>query len=378
MKEFDYIFAGAGCAGLSMIYYILNSPLKDKKILLIDPNFGEIPNKTWCYWAKEALPIHPEKSLNQYWSKFSLGSKNQNRTYEFDQLKYWHINSKDFYEFILPIIASSENIKIVQDSVIDIRENNSEAEVRTRSESFSSEYVFDSRLSEEKNQNRNCLKQIFAGWRVEFDSPVFDSSTFSLMEVEDNSSENFSFFYVLPHSDRSALIEFTKYDTSRTSLEELKSAIRNYISDKFGDIEYKITFEENGVIPMSTLRNSIDSERIIPLGTRAGWTKASTGYTFYTIQKNCEALLEKLQNGEPLSLTPKGSRFKFYDNILLNIAHNWPSKLKTVFLNLFYQNPPDLVFRFLGEETSLREEFQILKRLRFGIFIRSLLTYGKY
>ncbi|MDN3204609.1 lycopene cyclase family protein [Algoriphagus sediminis] len=378
MKEFDYIFAGAGCAGLSMIYHVLNSPLKDKRILLIDPHFGEIPNKTWCYWAKEALPIHPEKSLNQHWSKFSLGTKNQNRTYEFDQLKYWHINSKEFYEFILPQINSSDSIEIVQDSVVEIYENDSEAFVRTKSESFSSKYVFDSRLSEKNNQNSNSLKQVFAGWRVEFDSPVFDPTTFSLMEVDDSSSKDFSFFYVLPHSDRSALIEFTKYDTDRTSLKELKGAIKDYISDKFGDIEYKITFEEDGIIPMSTLHNSIHSERLIPIGTRAGWTKPSTGYTFFTIQKNCEILLEKLQNGEPLSLTPKESRFKFYDNILLNIAHNWPSQLKTVFLNLFHQNPPDQVFRFLGEQTSLREEFQILRRLRFGIFIKSLITYGKY
>ena len=162
------------------------------------------------------------------------------------------------------------------------------------------------------------------------------------------------------------------------SLEELKSAIKNYISEKFGDIEYKITFEEDGIIPMSTLHNSIHSERVIPIGTRAGWTKPSTGYTFFTIQKNCEILLEKLQKGESLSLIPKDPRFKFYDNILLNIAHNWPNQLKTVFLNLFHQNPPDQVFRFLGEQTSLREEFQILRRLRFGIFIKSLLTYGKY
>lgn len=69
------------------------------------------------------------------------------------------------------------------------------------------------------------------------------------------------------------------------------------------------------------------------------------------------------------------SRFKFYDNILLNIAHKWPEKLGGVFLELFQSSPPADVMRFLNEETSFTEELKILSKLRFSIFIKSLMRY---
>jgi len=56
MRHYDYILAGGGCAGLSLVYQLLESSLKEASILIIDPTEGEIPNKTWCYWSTEALP----------------------------------------------------------------------------------------------------------------------------------------------------------------------------------------------------------------------------------------------------------------------------------------------------------------------------------
>ncbi len=377
MKEFDYIFAGAGCAGLSMVYHLLNSPLRSKRILLIDPKIGEIPNKTWCYWAEEALPIHPKDAL-QSWSKFSIGTERSKKTYPLESLKYWHINSVEFHNYVLPIIKSHDNVEIIQDSVRDIVETDDGIEVQTSNKKFKASFIFDSRLSDSDLNSDASLKQIFAGWRVEFETPVFDSSTFSLMEVGEKTDEDFNFYYVLPYSDRSALIEFTKYDTARTNLEDLELGIKQYLSDNYSDLEYTVTFEENGVIPMSTIKEVNASSRIIPLGTKAGWTKPSTGYTFYTIQKNCEALIQKLESGESLNIQPREKRFKFYDNILLNIAHRWPSQLKGVFLDLFQQNSADQVFKFLGEDTSISEEIKILSRLRFGIFVKSLFSYAKH
>ncbi len=36
MEHFDFILAGGGAAGLGLAYYMVNSPLKDHSILIID------------------------------------------------------------------------------------------------------------------------------------------------------------------------------------------------------------------------------------------------------------------------------------------------------------------------------------------------------
>ncbi len=377
MKKFDYIFAGAGCAGLSMVFQILNSPLKSKNILLIDPQFDQAPNKTWCYWAEEALPVHPPNS-QQSWSKFTVGSQSNTRMYQLDKLKYWHINSKEFYDFVLPVIQSAENVEVIQDSVNEINDGENGAKVITSQGTFAADYVFDSRLSKSDIGSQESLKQIFAGWRVEFEQPAFDPSAFNLMEVDGENKDEFNFYYVLPYSDRSALIEYTKYDTSRPDISVLEDGIRSYIHEKYGEVNYRISFEEDGIIPMTTINQTSQSKHIIPIGTKAGWTKPSTGYTFHTVQKNCETLIDQLQKGENLRIEGRHKRFKFYDNILLNIAHKWPNRLKEVFDDLFKRNSPDQVFQFLGESTSLSQEIRILSRLRFGIFLKSLFSYERH
>jgi lycopene beta-cyclase len=60
MDSYDYIFAGSGCAALSLVFHLNRSSLSKKRILLIDPLINQVPDKTWCYWAKEPLAIHPK------------------------------------------------------------------------------------------------------------------------------------------------------------------------------------------------------------------------------------------------------------------------------------------------------------------------------
>jgi lycopene beta-cyclase len=131
---------------------------------------------------------------------------------------------------------------------------------------------------------------------------------------------------------------------------------------------------------MSTRQlSSAVSPRHILIGTAAGWTKPSTGYTFAPIQENCAALIANLEKGafDGLAFSRK-KRFIFYDNILLSIAHHWPKRLPALFINLFSTSSPDLVFRFLAEKTSFWEEIKLLSRLKFGIFLKGLTRYGSY
>ena len=52
--KYDYIIAGSGCAGLSLLYRILNEQsLNKKNILVIDKNQKNINDRTWCFWENK-------------------------------------------------------------------------------------------------------------------------------------------------------------------------------------------------------------------------------------------------------------------------------------------------------------------------------------
>ena len=379
MKKYDYILAGGGCAGLSLVYHLLESSLKDSQILIIDPNQGEIPNKTWCYWSKEALPIHPQ-SARFSWNSFYLKDEAQQLTKPLNELSYHHLNSHDFYAHVLEKIRQFPNVHFLKEEVVALTPTGTEIQVTTHSaESYSASFVFDSRV-ESNDSDQSILKQVFIGIRIKVSEPLFDPKKWGLMDFETRSSNGFDFIYTLPFSTHEALIEYTAYTTEERSEEELLKELQEFLNQKYGSIAYDIQFQESGKIPMSTRNffNSV-SPRHIPIGTAAGWTKPSTGYTFAPIQENCAAIVANLERNELTSLHfPRKSRFVFYDNILLTIAHRWPKRLPGLFLNLFSSSRPELVFRFLSEKTTFSEEIRLLSGLKFGIFLKGLLRYGSY
>lgn len=381
MEHYDYILAGAGLAGLSLVYYLLESDLKDKKILLIDPQGKSIPDKTWCYWSEKPLDIHPNESIHA-WNQLSFVSDDTKITKSLGRLRYFHLNSHDFYSSIFAKIAKYPNVNFLKDKVVTISDQHEKIHVITENNGLlETSFVFDSRLDpKEFEKSSKSLKQVFSGWKIQTQTECFDPESLILMEFPKKFGKHFEFFYILPFSKTEALIEYTAYSQNSITEKDLDVLLRNYLQNTLGDTSFEIIFRETGVIPMSTYsKKSTGSNRIIPIGTVAGWTKASTGYTFHTIQKNCQQIVQKLAVGKWSNrLYDRSLRFTFYDNILLNIAHKWPNQLQGLFLNLFETSPAPEVLRFLNEETTFIEELGILGKLRFPIFIKSLMRYESH
>lgn len=355
--------------------------LQDSKILLIDPMSGNIPNKTWCYWSENHLAIHPLESKIYKWDNLEFKSSEKTLKKHLGNLHYFHLNSLDFFNSTLAKIQKFPNVSFIRDSVIDLKPSEGKVFLKTDLHGeFSADFAFDSRLNSTGDLYNKHLKQIFSGWTIESETDLFDPETITMMDFSKNEKEKFDFFYLLPFSKNKALVEFTVYSADLIAEEELEISLRSYLGKLTKNQHYKIVFRETGIIPMSTQVNpKITSDRIIPIGTNGGWTKSSTGYTFHTIQKNCMQLVQNLESGNSKGLRIlKPTRFKFYDNILLNIAHKWPESLQNLFFNLFETSKAETVLRFLNEDTGFGEELKMLSKLRFKIFIKSLLNYESH
>ena len=201
------------------------------------------------------------------------------------------------------------------------------------------------------------------------------------MDFQQNSEQLTTFFYILPYSENEALIEYTVFSTQELDYKKMEPAIAEYISTSLGQKNFEILFKEEGSIPMTTFAASnVISQKITHLGTIAGCSKPSTGYTFHNIQKHCKSIVENLENAasNEKGIWSRKLRYAFYDNIILNIAKKWPKALPNVFFNLFETNPGAEILRFLNEETRFINELKILSKLKFPIFVKSLFHYEKH
>jgi len=281
---------------------------------------------------------------------------------------------------VLEKIKNFPNIHFLKEEVLAIHCTENEVQVETKtSGTFKSSYVFDSRNFVVK-KTQTVLNQVFIGLRIKSQTQLFDPESMGLMDFDTPSSSGFDFIYTLPFTSQEALIEYTAYTSEAREEEVLLASLTAFLKQKYGALDYEITFQESGQIPMTTqIQQQTSGTRHIRIGTAAGWTKPSTGYTFAQIQENCSQLVARLEQGTTQDLRfPRKSRFVFYDNILLSIAHHWPKRLPGLFINLFSTSSPDLVFRFLAEKTSFWEEIRLLSRLKFGIFLKGLTRYGTY
>jgi len=68
----------------------------------------------------------------------------------------------------------------------------------------------------------------------------------------------------------------------------------------------------------------------------------------------------------------KKSRFWFYDLLLLDILHRHNELGSSIFSSLFKKGNPQLIFKFLDEETNLFEEFQVILKCPKVPFIKAL------
>ena len=113
---------------------------------------------------------------------------------------------------------------------------------------------------------------------------------------------------------------------------------------------------------------------IINIGTAGGQTKPSSGYTFQFIQKYTRNIVDTLiATGKPFVQPENSSRFSFYDSTLLQILDRKKVEGKKLFTDLFRHGDVQTVLKFLDNETSFREDINIMRRLPKGKFAMAAL-----
>jgi lycopene beta-cyclase len=374
MPHYDYIFAGAGAAGLSLLTRMIASgKFSNKKILLIDKAPKTSNDRTWCFWEKEKSFF--EEIVYRKWDHLLFESNSFSTSLDIAPYQYKMIRGIDFYNYCFDIIKQEANI-IVRYGEIRFEQNN---------ERKTTLYIDDAELNTEKSIVFNSipfvsssgkktlhLVQHFKGWIIETNERKFDPGVATLMDFRVHQDHGASFVYVLPLDTNRALIEYTLFTEKLLTTEKYNNELRDYISRFMQLQQYTIEEEEFGIIPMTNTRFPFYQNGIYNIGTAGGQTKASTGYTFQFIQKQSLLIVEHLERNQSLmDITSTHARFRFYDSVLLQLLVNKIPEGHEIFTRLFRCNKASAIFKFLDNETSLREELRIISSLQFAPFLKA-------
>jgi lycopene beta-cyclase len=373
-KDFDYIIAGAGCAGLSLALHLIHSgAFKDKRILLVDRDSKKANDRTWCFWQTEPGLFEPV--VFRQWQKLWFHSDQLSRELSISPYHYKMIRGEDFYSYCLEIIRKQRNFTVWQEEVSHLIGTREATGIVIKGKAYLCDYLFNSILfrTPSLKKNQYWLLQHFKGWTIETPGPAFEPGRATLMDFRIDQQWGTAFCYVLPFSATRALVEYTLFSRALLQQEQYNEGLKQYLQQWLGLKEYTVVEEEFGIIPMTNYAFPGRRHNLVHLGTAGGQTKGSSGYTFSYIQKHSAAIVKQLiKKGDPF-VSKSSGRYGFYDSVLLNILHHDTLPGRDIFSDLFRKNDPALVLKFLDNETSIPEELKIISTLPTLPFMKAAL-----
>jgi len=375
MNDFDYIIAGGGAAGLSLAFYLSNSSLKNKRVLIIDRDQKNKNDRTWGFWTSQ--PTVFDDIITYRFKNIEFISKFTNKIIPLGNYSYNIIQGIDFYKFIKNHLSDYPNFRFVNESISQINDFEFGAEVITNQGKYTADWVFSSIYDEKeilKAAGSNLyLRQHFKGWVIETSKPVFDPASVRMFDFRTPQKNQMRFFYLIPHSKNRALVEFTIFSENLLEKPHYEIALKEYISNILKLDDYQIIEEEFGVIPMTNyLFPAKRGKHIVNVGSLGGSSKPSSGYTFLRIQKHVQKIVHALENGQkPIINANSPLKYHLYDSVLLNILKNKGELSEKIFSEMFKNNKIGQIFKFLDEEGGLPNDLKIITSLTPIPFLKS-------
>lgn len=377
-KHYNYIIAGAGCAGLSLLMRMMEDTyFADKKILIIDQAHKNTNDRTWCFW--EQKPGLFESIVHHQWQYVNFYSKNIFAKLDLNPYQYKMIRGIDFYETVMHKTIGFPNIEFRYEKVLSINTTATKAILQLKNESLTADYIFNSILFEKDtkvlSKNTYHLLQHFKGWVIETDNAAFDPHIATLMDFRVSQDNGTAFFYVMPTSTTSALIEYTLFTDKLLLDSAYDLALKNYIGQYLFINKYQIQHSEFGIIPMTNQSFPLQDQRIVQMGVAGGQVKGSSGYAFQSIQKRTASIIGGLKKGKTAfnSLSFHQKKGNLYDAVLLNVLHHHKMQGHQIFESIFSKTKTETVLRFLDNESSLIEDLQIMNTVPTNIFLPAAL-----
>ncbi|MGE4233493.1 MAG: lycopene beta-cyclase CrtY [Bacteriovoracia bacterium] len=278
---YDLVILGGGLSG-SLLAWQLIQKQPTLNFLLIEKEKYLGGNHTWSFHesdlsVEEMNLVEPliSSSWSNYWVRFfSLKKK--------ITISYHSVKSNNLHRIIAPALRDR---LLLNETCKTFTTEPSGYKIKTNTRACQARVVIDARNIKTSHQPGTHAYQKFFGLEFEFSKPhnLFEPI---IMDTDCAQRSDFRFFYVLPLTERTLLIEDTHYSLNPHIDENLYSEeILNYLyrlkeKENLSKCEYEIVRKEIGVLPIPLYSSDIQSSIFnSTIGYRGGFFHSVTGYS---------------------------------------------------------------------------------------------------
>ena len=365
-----YVILGAGCAGLSLCYDLLEAGVTED-IVLLDRRTAFPDDRTWCFWNVRPHPFLP--LVTHCWHGWRVyGPDGEEVRHTGAAIGYARLRAADFYGAVLERIARAPNVSLrLGESVEGYTED---------ATAFASDGT-------RRDPGRAGLRRArrgahggrpapaLPGATIQTSAPAFDPSCPTLMDFRVAQDDGVRFLYVLPLSPTEALVEDTCLGGPSLSPEAHRAAIADYARRVYG-IERLPGAAGGGRVHPHARRAAPPAPGPARLADRPGGRGEQAEQRLH-LPADPGAVPAAGGGGPrrgrwsaaPRRFAPR--RFAFYDAAFLEAFAKHPERFPAYFCRLFQRVGPDALARFLSETSTWPDEWQVAAALPPGPFLRA-------
>ncbi len=339
MKSYDIILAGGGAAGLSLACHLVHSPLRDRRVLIVEQGTKDQDDRTWCFWTDQ--PTLFDDIVSRSWSQLQVLGEHFAKTLDLHVYRYKMIRGIDFYRFARQTLATYPHVEFLRGKVERIEDGDRQARILVDGQTYTGTWVFNSLFDwsafQPDQKGYHYLRQQFKGWEIETPERAFNPHLATFLDFRTPQERGMHFFYVLPLSERQALVESVLCTTALVCWKYCEQALRLYLESVLGIGAYSIRREEQGISPLTDwpFPRQI-GDHIMAIGTWSGRVKSSTGYAFLRIQQDACAIIHSLLEADhPFNVPLSPLRYRIFDSVMLEIMTRHTEKVEPIFTVLF-------------------------------------------
>ncbi|MEM6552845.1 MAG: lycopene cyclase family protein [Planctomycetota bacterium] len=371
--------AGAGCAGCSLACEIL-ARCPGVRVTVYDAAEQPTGERTWCFW--DIRNHRFSDAIRKRWDRLVVRSPTNTVDIDASSYPYACIRAEDFFGVAERLMSGGSCTVRRGVSVQRITEQADDVELVIRdghgesTERFT--HVFDGRPPSPATDasGEPMLLQHFGGIELDTSAAPVDPGVATLMDFGVSQEHGAHFMYVLPFRPDRVLVESTFITPSVPDGLDYESFASVYARDVLGVEPDRVVYRESGVLPM-TLRplGQPPTDRVWPIGTRAGIGRASSGYSFAAIQSDSARVVDALLAGTQRPRAPRPPLLGMLDRVLLSLLQTDPQAAPVVFTRLFRGASPQRVIRFLADAPRLLDYLAVMWAMPKWRIISHLLTH---
>lgn len=350
MKPWIHI-VGGGLSGLSLARALAQHPQLPGQVIISEPQAKITNDKTYSFWFDEfqRTLLAPEVEY-RHWS---LSTSSQHIEHNGDRMRYGSRSALSVYEEAHAYIQKHPQITLNKVALSHAPE---------------AEHIFDSRPPK---IDEFRITQSFVGTEVQFSKP-HGINKVSLMDNLHTIDMGVEFLYVLPLSSSRLLVEHTQFTTQAANLDHLKQLNERWLQQSFKQ-PFEAIREEKAHIPMGF--ESISNHWGMPIGTRAGMTRDSTGYGYSTIKQWCHNAAHTLVRNNQCQPYDPSKLYTWMDSLLLNLIQHRPDVVPKIFMRMAQGLDADSFASFMMK-TQPRDALKVMRHAPTKPFICAL--FEKY